>query len=414
MITVIISYKIIMSILKLYKMKRFFCLNIIFILSLFVISSCSNENDDLMKNGEHSELNEPFIATWINYNEIADLIQNADTQSEFEKIIAEKVEVLNEYKINNIFLQVRAFDDAFYSSSIVPKSKFCFNKDIDVLKAFVEVCHSNNIKIYAWINPYRIRNDDNINEIKNEFAVNLLENSEKMIVTDNSIYYNPAYSDIQKYILDCVKEIIYNYEIDGIHIDDYFYPTTDASIDKKIYNEFLNSGGKLSLNDYRRNCVNSLVSALYEISSQNNLFFSISPNANIDINYNELYADVGLWINEYAFADYIIPQIYFGFENENMPFKDVLNDWMKYNMPNKTIVGLAVYKYNKKDIYAGQGSGEWIKNDTIISAQIKYSIEQGVKGISFYSASYLYNNIIEENEKKRIISCVENWNYSAT
>lgn len=396
------------------KMKRFFCLFTILLFSLNIFSSCEYNNKDLNDDNDAVQLYEPFIATWINYNEIGDLIQNVNTQIEFENLVKENVEVLKEYKISNIFLQVRAFDDAFYSSSIVPKSKFCFNKDIDVLKAFVDVCHKNNIKIHAWMNPYRIRNDDNINEIENEFAIRLLNNSEKLIITDKSVYYNPAYSDIQNYILNCVKEIIDNYEIDGIHIDDYFYPTTDASIDEQIYNEFLNSGGKLSLADYRRNNISSMVAALYEISSQNHLVFSISPNANIDLNYNELYADVNLWAKEDGYADYIIPQIYFGFENENMPFMSTLNKWITDNSSSKIVVGLAIYKCNTEDIYAGQGSSEWVDDDNIISAQIKHSIEQGAKGVSFYSASYLYNNSVNKKEKDAIIDCLNNWNNYAT
>ncbi len=396
-------------------MRKYFILQIIFICSCFILSSCTSktEIDEVVES--------PIFATWINYNEINNLVTSSNTDDEFERKIDNVISTLNDYGINTVFLQVRAFDDCFYVSSIVPVSQYCSVNDklkFDVLKTFIDVSDKYDIKIHAWINPYRIRNDDKIEMIKNPFAKEILknENDERIIITENKIYYNPAYMDIQNYILRCIKEIIENYDVAGIHIDDYFYPTTSNEIDKKIYNDYVENNGQLSLAEFRRNSVNSLVSSIYTMikKSNENIIFSISPNADININYNNFYADVELWSKSIGYADYIIPQIYFGFQNSNANFVDLLNEWIKMKTDNnKIIIGLALYKSGNEDNYAGKGIKEWCENSNIISNQIKYSLEKGADGVSIYSASYLYsdtrnNNLIEE--KNLIKDKIINWN----
>lgn len=379
-------------------MKKFF---ILIITLVFLLSSCTfkEQKDDIV---EPDITEEKVIGTWINYNEINKMICSADTQLQFENLVKEKVNNLKEFKINTIFLQVRAFDDCFYRSELCPVSVYCKGKNnelkFDVLEAFINVCQNEYIEVHAWINPYRIRNDNDLNKIyegslASEFLSN--ENSkEKVIITDNKICYNPAYPEVQNYILNCIREIIDNYNIDGIHMDDYFYPTTFEEIDNKIYQEYLDNGGMFSKDNYRRNCINSLVSSIYSVCKNNNLIFSVSPSADIDKNYNELYADVKLWATNAGFADYIIPQLYYGFNHETMPFEKLLNDWIKLkNSNNKIIIGLGVYKIDKVDEYAGLGKNEWIDNDDIISRQIALTEQYNADGYCFYSSSFLSEEI---------------------
>ncbi len=397
--------------------KLFYILMVIFILIDF-LTSCTKEMKK--ENIEDIEEKKPIIATWINYNEIYELIKECDTQNDFDSLVNDKISILKNYNVNAIFLQVRAFDDCFYNSKIAPVSYYCSDENnklkFDVLQVFIDVCRKNQIDIHAWINPYRIRNDNDLSKVTSSYAQNLLSNEddERIIKTENYIYYNPSYIEIQNYILCFAKEIIENYDIDGIHIDDYFYPRKDESIDNKIYNDYKINGGVLSLDDYRRNCVNSLVVGLNYLCDKNDLLFSISPNADIDKNYNELYADVKLWMSDDGYADMIIPQIYYGFENESMPFKKVIDKWMSLDRNIKIIIGLPVYKIDNVDIYAGNGKNEWIDNKDVISRQILDSIRCGADGIAFYSASYLYNNSLQNNEQNRIIDYVSNWEYYVT
>ncbi len=383
-----------------------------------MFSSCSNikqdSKDDIIIEAEDKKI----IATWITYQEIKELIDNSNNEKEFEFNINEMVNTLKKYNINVIFLHVRAFDDCFYKSNIYPVSTYCANQEenlkFDVLQKFIDVCKPLGVEIHAWINPYRIRNDNDIGKIpENTLAYEYLNDGddERLIVTDNNIYYNPAYVEVQRYILDGIREILDNYSVDGIHIDDYFYSTTSEIIDKEIYNAYKEIGGNLKLDDYRRRNINSLVTSIYIVvkNFDEDLCFSISPSGDIDKNYNNHYADVKKWLTEDGYADYIIPQIYFGYENEDMPFKNTLTQWTSVNS-SKLIIGLGIYKSGKIDSYAKSGEQEWLNNSDIISRQITDVINKDLKGFSLYSSSFLTKNTenqILENEKENIIKTLE-------
>lgn len=372
-----------------------------------------------INNSQNKVINKnKMIGVWINYNEINTIVNECNTQTELNNKIKTILIEFAKYKINTIFLHCRAFDDCFYYSNIYLPSEYCKNKNgelkFDILKSFIEVSKEYNIEIHAWINPYRIRKDCKTELIQENSLAGewYSENPEdqRIIVTENSIFYNPASVEIQKYVLDGIKEILENYSVAGIHIDDYFYPTTDEKIDDEFYNEYVNNGGMLSLSDFRRQCVNCLVSSVNLLvkSYDENLCFSISPSADIKANYNTYYADVELWANEKGYADYLIPQIYFGFEHETMPFSSLLNEWSEIKSDYvKIAVGLSVYKSGEIDIYAKSGSNEWIKNSNILKNQIDI-IENdcNFSGYIFYSANYLLNdyNSNLKNEKLNILS----------
>ena len=260
-----------------------------------MFSSCSNikqeSKDDLIIEAEDKKI----IATWITYQEIKELVDSSSNEKEFENKIYDMVTTLKTYSINVIFLHVRAFDDCFYKSNIYPVSKYCANEDgslkFDVLEKFIECCEPLGIEVHAWLNPYRMRNDNDIKKIpKNTLAYEYLNEGyvERLIVTNNNIYYNPAYVEVQKYILDGIREILDNYSVDGIHIDDYFYPNTSDVIDKEIFKKYKEMSGNLSLDNYRRHSINSLIASIYSLvkNYDENICFTISPNGNIDKNYN--------------------------------------------------------------------------------------------------------------------------------
>ena len=390
-------------------MKKFLALILV---SLFLLSGCenqSNENTEKIKNA-----NENIIGVWINYNEIHAIVKECETQSQLNEKIKYMLNEYNKYNINTIFIHSRAFDDSFYSSKIYHPSEYCSDDNnqlkFDVLQSFIDCSSEFDIDIHAWVNPYRIRKDNkiefiNLNTLAGEwYAQN--PKDQRLIITENSIFYNPASIDVQKYVLSGIKEILDNYNVDGIHIDDYFYPTTNENIDTEFYNEYIKQGGKLSLTDYRRENVNSLVTSIYSLikSYNNNLCFSISPSADIDADYNSHYADVKLWASQKGYADYLIPQIYFGFEHETMPFESVLNDWINLKTENtKIAIGLSVYKSGEVDVFAKSGSNEWIKNTDIIKSQIQLiDNNENLNGYSYYSSSYLINDYNENLEQEKL------------
>lgn len=396
------------------------------ILSITLLfSSCglSQKNKDNV-----DEENNMFIATWFTYREIEELCKQSNTEEEFISNINQILTKLTKYKVNNLFLHARAFDDCFYSSSIFPPSEYCKNANdelkFDILKCFIQCAGEYNIKIHAWINPYRIRNDNNISKISpNSFASKILtENSEdeRIIITDNEIYYNPAYPDIQNYVLNGIREILENYNVNGIHIDDYFYPTTEENIDKSIYKEYLEMGGYLNLDEFRRNAVNSLISSIYSLvkSYDEDICVSVSPAADIEKNFNSCYADVELWAKNEGYCDILVPQLYYGFNHSTMPFSELLSEWLALNNDNtKIAIGLALYKAGNEDVYAGNGTNEWKENSDIISQQIDLINSTQAIGWAYFSSSYLYSTVSEgvEKEKNNIMLRInEIWQYYVT
>ncbi len=394
-------------------MKKFLALILAFV---FLFSGCensSNENKEIV-----NPKNENIIGVWINYNEIYSIIEACETQPQLNEKINSMLNEFQKYNINTIFLHTRAFDDCFYNSEIYPPSEYSVNDEgklkFDVLKSFIDCSKDLNIEIHAWINPYRIRKDNKIDLInKNTLAGELYAKNpqdQRLIITENSIFYNPAYIEVQKHVLSGIKEILDNYNVDGIHIDDYFYPTTSETIDTEMYNEYIKKGGSLSLADFRRQNVNSLLTSIYSFvkTYSNDLVFSISPSADIKADYNSHYADVKLWASQKGYADFIIPQIYFGFQHETMPFEKVLNDWINLKTDNcKMAIGLSVYKSGETDIFAKSGSNEWIDNTDILKRQIQIiNNNENLNGYSYYSSSYLINDYNENliHEKQNLLS----------
>lgn len=374
----------------------------LFLLILAVVLLFSSCNFSALEE-DKTEENSKFIGVWITYKEIEELCKNSNSAEELQHNISNVLTELQKYKVNNIFLHARAFDDCFYKSEIFQVSEYCKNENgklkFDILDYFIKLAKEYNISIHAWLNPYRVRNDNNIEKIPiNSYAGQILtknKEDERIIITDNSIYYNPAYPEVQNYVLNGIRELLNNYDVDGIHIDDYFYPTTDQKIDEIIYEEYVANGGVLSLADFRRNAVNSLVSSIYSLvkSYDNNILVSISPSADIEKNYKNSYADIKLWAQNGGYADILIPQLYFGFEHSTMPFNNLLNEWLALQNENtKIVIGLAVYKSNTKDEYAGAGEYEWLENNDVILRQIETIENSFAYGWSYFSASHLINN----------------------
>lgn len=389
-------------------MKKFLALVLTII---FIFSGCEKTTKENTEMPQAS--NENIIGAWINYNEIQNFTNDCDNQTQLNEKIISMLNEFTKYNINTIFLHSRAFDDCFYSSKIYPPSKYCVNNNelkFDILQSFIDCSKDFNIEIHAWVNPYRIRKDNKTDLIsKNTLAGGwYAQNPEdqKLIITDSSIFYNPAYVEVQKYVLSGIKEILDNYNVDGIHIDDYFYPTTSAKIDTEIYNDYVENGGTLSLADFRRQNVNSLISSIYSLvkSYNQDLCFSISPSADIDADFNSHYADVKLWASQNGYADYLIPQIYFGFQHETMPFESVLNDWLQLKTDNtKIAIGLSIYKSGMIDSYAKSGSSEWLDNTDILKRQISIiNNNEKLNGYVYYSCDYLLNDFNDNLKQEKL------------
>ena len=317
---------------------------------------------------------------WISYLDFNTLLKNK-TKAEFNKNIYTAFGKISAAGFNTVFVQVRPFGDALYDSKYFPWSHTITGTEgedpgFDPLDLMIEAARDYDLRIEAWINPYRIRNSGTTAALcDSNLAQSWLEEGTGEVIEYNGgLYYNPGNEFARNLIVDGVIEIVENYNVDGIHFDDYFYPTTDASFDADTYAAYKKEGGTLSLADWRRENVNILVREVYaEIKSIDPYIeFGISPQGNNDNNYNTQYIDVKKWVTTKGYVDYICPQIYFGFNNESYPFAETVEEWNDMIRLSSVdlYVGISPYKLGAQDTWAGSGKNEWLNTTNILQRMV--------------------------------------------
>lgn len=391
--------------------------SVIAMLSVICISSFTREKPPKKQNdinniaalsskatADTPESDEEMRGVWVSYMELSMENESSKTQKVFEDKFTEIAQKCRESGFNTLIVQVRPFCDALYKSSYFPWSHILTgtqgeNPQYDALQIMCDICKENNLKIHAWINPYRVSSNETPKKLSDNNPY--IKNSEIGIKTDNGIFLDPSNETAQQLISDGVKEIAENYDVDGIQFDDYFYPTEDESFDKKQYEVYIEKYGKensMSLDNWRMQNVNTLICKVYRTikSVDSSVEFGISPQGNIG-NNDGLYADVKSWCTCKGFADYICPQIYFSLENPALTFEDCLNSWTSLDFDEnvKLYVGLGGYK-------AGNGEYDeetWLLSDSILADE--YDIlrnNKSVRGFMLYS----YNCLEDDTAKKEI------------
>lgn len=347
------------------------------------------EDNNIINNFEEDRY---VFISYIDYSYLKGKDENI-LKEEIDKIVLN----IKNSNFNGIILQVRAFSDAIYYSKIFSPSLHIVNNEndklkLDMLDYFIKLSHENNIKLIAWINPYRIRSNNDISSISGNNIVNKYLNTSSVEIK-NGIYFNPAKDEVLDLIIKGVLEIVKNYDVDGILYDDYFYPSKTCDLnDYKLYKI---NGGLKSLEDFRRDNINKLIRKTYEKIKEvkSDVLFGISPSGNMNNNYNAEYLDINYLI-ENKIVDFIMPQIYYGFDNTNLPFVNTVNSWSNLVKDTniKFYVALALYKSGLEDKYAKTGINEWINNNDIISKQIIVSRNTyNYEGFSIFRYDYLFN-----------------------
>lgn len=303
------------------------------------------------------------------------------TESEYKAETDAMFDLIKSSGFNTAFVHLRAFSDAFYESEIYPYSAFIAGTEggeigFDPFAVMLKSAEERGISVHGWINPFRISSGSNPEKISNKNpAKAILESGgDEICVLENGIYYNPSSAENHGRIIDGVREIIEKYDVDGIHIDDYFYPSVSDEVDITQYSQYTAQGGRLSLEEWRKTNVNAFVCALYTAvkAEDPKLIFSISPSARLDENERLHFADCELWLAENGYADIIIPQIYFGFEHGTADFSSLLSRWgnLRRNKNVKLACGIAAYKCGNADEYALAGKSEWQENTDILARQL--------------------------------------------
>lgn len=350
------------------------------------------------RNGPKLQVQGHMNGMWVSYIEM-DAMLNSDFERSFEKLLLD----VKELKITDLFVHVRPFCDAYYKSELFPLREGAKTYNFDILHYMVDMCHKNGIRLHAWINPYRVRTaDSNIAALPTDSIARIwLEDetteNDTNVSFSSGIYLNPASTGVQEFLIRSIRELLNNYEVDGIHFDDYFYPTKSEDFDAALYEQYRQgTNNPLEVSSWRRENVSATISSINDAIKfiDSKVIFSISPAASIDKNYNEFYADIALWC-EMGMLDLVIPQLYFGFEyaQSEYKFNNILHTWLKLKRAKnvKLIVGLGAYKMLESGV---NDAAEW-QNPNLLLRQVRLCYNtKAVDGVSFYS----YTSLFSDNE----------------
>lgn len=370
---------------------------ILVIMSLILIFVCTS---NYFKNNVIEKTDEDEVrAIFISYIELNKYIKNKDVDTSKANIRL-MINNIKSLGFNTAIVQIRSFSDAIYESDIFPWSSTVSSSEgvfpgYDILQYFIDECRKMKIFIYGWINPYRIRSNGTlVSEVNPAF---------KYLGTDylyegEGLYYNPSKQEVEDLIVDGVLEVISNYQLDGILFDDYFYPNQD--LDYVDYLKYLEENDQISFDEYHLMIINKMVMRVHDVCMSYNVLFGISPDGNIENNYNKMFADVKKWLSSDKYVDFIMPQVYYGFFNETKAYKNVVDEWndLIENKDIKLYVALAFYKVGAFDKYAKSGADEWINNsdmimkEIILARNLKY-----YKGFSLFRYDYLFDNSLYTN-----------------
>lgn len=389
------------------KNKMPLLISILTLAAVVAITGLQTDKTDKQKVKRTSsvKITEEMRGVWVSFMDL-DMEGTDRGYTSFKKKFKKIADTSKNNKFNTLIVQVRPYSDALYKSSYFPYSHIISGvqgKDpkYDPLKYMCEYTHKIGMKLHAWINPYRIRSSKELHLASNN---PYKKNRALGVEVGDGIYYNPALTEVRKLIENGIKEIISNYDVDGIQFDDYFYPTTDENFDKTQYNKYRDSVGSnnaISLKDWRIANVNMLVAECHTLiqKSKKNIVFGISPQGNIQNDY-EMCADIYSWCSKSGYIDYICPQLYYSLKNPALSFKQALKNWtdIKYSNDVTLYIGIAGYKTG-----TDADEGTWNYSDSILQQEVKLVREKGLNGFMFYS----YANLESDQAAKEVSNLVK-------
>ena len=369
-------------------MKKYFCLLILFFLFFFQSIFAQSKYE--------------FRAVWVTTVNNSDFPSTKSLSTEAQK--AEFINLLEMHKrngMNALVVQIRPSADAFYPSPYEPWSEYLMGTQgkppipyYDPLEFMITETHNHGMEFHAWMNPYRAVNNIEKSSISPTHITNL--HPEWFINYGSKKYFDPGNKQVQKFVVNVVKDVVSRYKIDAIHFDDYFYPYRNDTISFDDYfypgirisgindyddsKSFSKYGNGMDIQSWRRNNVDSIISMISRVIKQENKFckFGISPFAvwrNKDkdpdgsdthaghTNYDDLYADVLLWL-KMGWIDYVVPQLYWETGNKVVDYEILVDWWAKHAYGKQLYIGQGMYR-------AVKARSEAWKNKNELPNQIK-------------------------------------------
>lgn len=326
-------------------------------------------------------------------------VANIDTPKgksidEYKVYLQKMIENMASYKINTMIFQVRPNNDAYYESALNPWSRYITgtegkNPGFDVLKYVIDEAKKYNIKVHAWMNPYRVSSASltQLNMTKEEYLNTLDElnfakrHPEHTILDgDQKIILSPSHPEVIDFVAKTIMEVVDNYDVEGVHIDDYFYPYAKIP-EEKEYEDYLayRENESQSFDDFRRMNVDKMIKRIHDelkkLFSKNGkkVLFGISPFAIYRTHssiveggwdkgsynapgalqcYSALYSDVYKWMEE-KWIDYVVPQVYFSFERKDVTYHDLTKWWSTRCEETGTTlyIGMGLYQMGSNEVW---------------------------------------------------------------
>jgi len=322
-------------------------------------------------------------------------------KSEFTKLL----DLHQRNGMNTVFVQVRPAGDAFYPSSYEPWSEYLTGKQglpptpyYDPLQFMIEETHKRGMEFHAWINPYRAVFNISKSSIAPTHITKI--HPDWFLNYGTTKFFNPGLPQVRAHVTRIVKDIVDRYDVDGIHMDDYFYP---YRIDGKEFPDqktFLLYGNGLSKDDWRRSNCDSIILQLYQTIRTANprVKFGISPfgvwrNQSKDprgsntkggqTNYDDLYADILLWL-EKGWIDYVTPQLYWERGHKLCDYDGLLEWWNNNTFGKHMYVGHGIYR-------AGTNAAWKDKNELPLQIQKLRSLSN-TQGSAYFSSKTFEKN----------------------
>ena len=413
-------------------MKIFSKLTLI-VFVVFGLAACDKNSDapDKPETGggnkpkpEEPELNvkmprKEMRAVWIATVANIDWPKNIYNMESQKKEFIEYLDLFVKYNVNAVVMQVRPMADAFYNSELEPWSKYITGtqgKDpgYDVMQFMIDETHKRGLEFHAWLNPYRISN----NVYAFEPAPNHIyrKHPEWTMRYGKKLMFRPALPQVREYLVKVVDDLIFKYDVDGIHFDDYFYPYPERNTTIDDDGDFIEYGsGFDNIEDFRRDNVNKAIEAVHNLLVQKKpgILFSVSPygvwrNKSEDpvrgsdsstslSNYDDLYADILLWC-EKGWIDLVVPQLYATTKNYAMNFTKMSSWWAKNTYDCNLAIGYGIYRFGNPaegNIYVN--SPVELENEFFHARR-----QKKVNG------SFLYNATVFKENKVNILSNL--WN----
>lgn len=300
-----------------------------------------------------------FRAAWIQV--VNGQFRGMSTER-MKQILVSQLNSLQGAGMNAIIFQVRPEADALYASQYEPWSRYLTGVQgqmpspmWDPMQFMIDECHKRNMEFHAWINPYRVKTS-----LKNQLAPTHIynEHPEWFVTYGDQLYFDPALPESRDYICKIITDIVSRYDVDAIHMDDYFYPYPINGVDFPDKSSFARYGGGFTnKSDWRRSNVNILIKKIHETvrSVKPWVKFGISPfgiyrnqkndplgsKTNGLQNYDDLYADVLLWARE-GWIDYNIPQIYWEIGHKAADYETLVKWWALHSENRPLFIGQSV------------------------------------------------------------------------